>query len=191
VTFKFNSEKATEAAYQFIQREGGQLNLMKLVKLVYLLDRLSLARRGIPVVGGAYLSMKNGPVISEVLDLLNSGKLADEESSSWEKMISGRRDDYTVTSKVEEAPVFHLSESELMLIDDIYKQHGAKDQWQLRDWCHENCGEWTPLTGGRATITLSDIGKNVGKSDSEIEQICEEAKESSFLDSIFCASRHG
>ncbi len=37
---------------------------MKLVMLGYLLDRLSLDRRGIPVVGGDYLSMQNDPVTS-------------------------------------------------------------------------------------------------------------------------------
>ena len=41
---------------------------MKLVKLIYLIDRMSLDRRGIPAVGGDYLSMRNGPVTSEVLD---------------------------------------------------------------------------------------------------------------------------
>ena len=48
------------------------MNIMKLVKLIYLLDRLSLDRRGIPVVGGDYLSMRNGPVTSEVLDIINA-----------------------------------------------------------------------------------------------------------------------
>ena len=54
---------------------------MKLVKLVYLLDRLSIEKRNIPVVGGDYLSMRNGPATSEVLDLINAGKLADEDDS--------------------------------------------------------------------------------------------------------------
>ncbi|MSU62857.1 MAG: DUF4065 domain-containing protein, partial [Pedosphaera sp.] len=67
MNFSFNIRKATEVATQFLQRGGGTINTMKLVKLIYLLDRLSLDRRGIPVVGGDYLSMRNGPVVSEVL----------------------------------------------------------------------------------------------------------------------------
>ena len=46
MNFRFNITKATEGACQFIERSGGTINIMKLVKLVYLLDRLSLARRG-------------------------------------------------------------------------------------------------------------------------------------------------
>lgn len=57
MNFRFQIGKATEAACEFLDRAGRQLNIMKLVKL---LDRLSLDRRGIPVVGGDYLSMRNG-----------------------------------------------------------------------------------------------------------------------------------
>ena len=54
MNFRFNIGKATEAACLFLERAGGRMNIMKLVKLLYLLDRLSLDRRGIPVVGGDY-----------------------------------------------------------------------------------------------------------------------------------------
>jgi hypothetical protein len=62
MNFRFHIGKATEAACLFLERGGGQMNIMKLVKLLYLLDRLSLDRRGIPVCGGDYLSMRKGPV---------------------------------------------------------------------------------------------------------------------------------
>ena len=66
MNFRFNISKATEAACLLLERAGGHLNIMKLVKLMYLLDRLSIDRRGMPVAGGDYLSMRNGPVTSEV-----------------------------------------------------------------------------------------------------------------------------
>ncbi len=44
MTFRFNSREATEVASKFIEAEGGQMNVMKLVKLVYLLDRLSIQK---------------------------------------------------------------------------------------------------------------------------------------------------
>jgi hypothetical protein len=54
-----NLSKATEAACLFLERDGGQMNIMKLVKLMYLLDRLSLDQRNAPISGGDYLSMRN------------------------------------------------------------------------------------------------------------------------------------
>ncbi len=50
-----------EASCEFLQRAGGQLNLMKLGKLLELLDRLSLARRGIPVCGGGPVPISATP----------------------------------------------------------------------------------------------------------------------------------
>src|SRR5258708_3601039 len=94
-SFPFEPKKATEAAAHFILLSGGTINIMKLVKLVYLLDRESIARRGVPVVGGAYLSMRNGPVTSEVLDLINAGELWHCETN-WAKFISARSKDYEV-----------------------------------------------------------------------------------------------
>ena len=78
MNYRFDISKATDAACWLTQKEGGKINIMKLVKLLYLLDRASVAKRGVPVVGGAYYSMRNGPITSEVLDLINAGKLADE-----------------------------------------------------------------------------------------------------------------
>ncbi|MCX6925812.1 MAG: Panacea domain-containing protein, partial [Verrucomicrobia bacterium] len=78
MNFRFHIGKATEAGCLFLERAGGRMNIMKLVKLMYLLDRLSLDRRGVPVAGGDYLSMRNGPVTSELLDLINAGRLFGE-----------------------------------------------------------------------------------------------------------------
>jgi Protein of unknown function (DUF4065) len=63
---------------------------MPAVKLVYLLDRESIARRGVPVVGSVYLSMRSGPVVSELLDLINSGKLLHCDTN-WSQFISARQ----------------------------------------------------------------------------------------------------
>lgn len=185
MTFRFNARKATEVASLLIQSEGGKMNVMKLVKMVYLLDRLSIARRGIPVVGGVYYSMRNGPVTSELLDVINAGRLADESDCSWEQFISTRTGHEV--GLVDQAPVEFVSESEIQLIAEIYKEHGQKDQWQIRDWCHQNCGEWTPLQAGREKIQVEDIAVNVGKSEAEVKRISEEATESNLLSAVFSA----
>lgn len=159
------------------------MNIMKLVKLVYLLDRLSLARRGIPVVGGAYFSLPNGPITSELLDLINSGCLPSEPDCRWEDYISDRKDHDVALKSA--APREHLSPAEMDLIEEIFREHGAKDQWELRDWCHEHCEEWTPLEEGRDRIRLEKIARAVGKSEEQIKRLGEEAQELNFLASAF------
>jgi uncharacterized phage-associated protein len=62
---RFNEQKATQAAARFLKLANGKMNYLKLIKLLYLLDRESLNRRGRPVTGDQYYSMKLGPVLSE------------------------------------------------------------------------------------------------------------------------------
>lgn len=179
MNFRFDITKATEVACEFLKREGGTINIMKLIKLVYLLDRLSVARRGIPVVGGAYFSLPNGPITSELVDLVNSGGLWGVKECHWDDFISDRENHQV--KLVKEASRDHLSDSEMDLIAAIYHEHGTKDQWQLRDWCHEHCGEWSPLQEGRERIDLEKVAVNVGKSDDEVRRIREEAAETNLL----------
>jgi hypothetical protein len=183
VSFRFDITKATEVACQFLKREGGTINIMKLVKLVYLLDRRSLECRGIPVVGGAYFSLPNGPITSELLDLVNSGCLWGAKDCHWEEFISDRQDHQVTMTK--EPPPDHLAPAELDLIDEVYREHGAKDQFGLRDWCHEHCEEWTPLEQGRDRIPLERLARAVGKSEEQISRLKEEAEELNLLAAAF------
>lgn len=183
MNFRFHIGKATEAGCLFLERAGGRMNIMKLVKLMYLLDRLSLDRRGVPVAGGDYLSMRNGPVTSEVLDLINAGRLFGEPDQRWEQSVSDRRDHDV---KLEQMPAReHLSDAEAALLDEIWREHGSKDQWQLVDWCHAHCKEWTPVTNGCAPIAVEQIGMALGKTPQQIQRLRQEAVELNRLDEIF------
>jgi len=183
MNFRFHIGKATEAACEFLQRAGGRINIMKLVKLLYLLDRLSLDRRGIPVVGGDYLSMRNGPVTSEMLDLINAGRLEGDNDFRWEQCVSDRRNH---DIQLEHLPAReHLSAAEVKLLEDIWAEHGGKDQWQLVEWCHAHCGEWTPLARGCAPIAVERIAQALGKPPELVQKLAREAAELNRLDEIF------
>lgn len=185
VNFHFDIEKATDASLQFIVREGGKINVMKLIKLIYLLDRLSIQRRGVPVVGGVYFSMRNGPVTSELLDLVNAGELAGEENSRWESLISDRKSHEIAIRSSAPPERDSLADVEIELIDDLFAEHGGKSQWQLRDWCHERCAEWTPLQNGRERIDIEELATNAGHSEKSARRIAHEARESNLLARAF------
>ena len=183
MNFRFNIAKATEAACLFLERGGGQMNIMKLVKLMYLLDRLSLDRRGLPVCGGDYLSMRNGPVTSEVLDLINEGRLYREADQRWEQSISDRAGHQVALQQMPERE--QVSNAEVKLLDEIWREHGGKSQWQLVKWCHEHCKEWTPVSSGKSPISVEQIGEALGKAGDEIAWLTREARELNRLNEIF------
>ena len=186
MNFRFQIGKATETVCAFLERTGGEINTLKLAKLVYLLDRLSIDRRGIPVVGGDYLSMRNGPVTSELLDLINAGRLAGEQDNTWEQCITDRLNHEVKLVRM--PPRRFLSDADLELIDEIWAQHGKRDQWQLRDWCHVHCGEWTPVTRGCAPIAVERIGQALGKPPEAVARLAREAAELNLLDDIFASA---
>jgi len=186
MNFRVHIGKATETACEFLERSGGQINIMKLLNLCYLLDRMSLDQRGIPVVGGDYLSMRNGPVTSELLDLINAGRLEGEPNACWEHSISDR---VNHEIKLEQKPERQqVSESELELIEAVWQEHGQRDQWQLVEWCHAHCGEWTPQARGCAPIAVERIAQALGKAPEIVRKLTREAAELNQLDEIFAAA---
>ena len=63
------------------------MNYTKFIKLLYLADRAALIRWGRPISTDRYVSMKHGPVLSNVFDLVNFGWLS-EKAGSWSSVIS-------------------------------------------------------------------------------------------------------
>ena len=174
MNFSFDASKASQVAGWFLQQQGGRMNIMKLIKLAYLLDRLSLERRGLPVLGGDYFSMKNGPVISEVLDLINAGRL-DGMETDWEKFIADRQNHEV---EIRQPPgTGQLSEAEQMLMAETQARFGQMDAFQLVKWCHDNCPEWHPLSRGRREIQVEDILSAVGKTPGQIQRIVQREAE--------------
>ena len=57
----------------FLKNSGGSINRIKLVKLMYLMDREALLARVAPVTNDAYYSLPHGPVPSNVYNLIRHG----------------------------------------------------------------------------------------------------------------------
>lgn len=147
------------------------MNYMKLIKLLYLMDRTALARWGHPVTYDRYVSMPHGPVLSTTLDRINEEDDPDRPSF-WSKFVSPPHG-YCV-SLVADPSDDDLSAAETGLIDDIYRQFGNMSQWQLRDYCHASLSEWTDPEGSSVAIHYRDILQAVGKTEAEAEEIVAE-----------------
>jgi len=182
--FPFDANKATEIAALFMRKDGDSINVMKLIKLAYLLDRLSIRERGVPVMGGWYLSMKHGPVTGDLLDLANSDFGA-EDCPEWTKHISDRANHEI--GLLADPGTDHLAETEIKLAETIWGDFGHLDQWALRDWCHRHCPEWTVIDSGRREITIGSLCQSLGLPASEAEEISRSASELAYIDSVINA----
>ena len=180
--FPFDRLKAAESASEFIRLAGGKISVLKLVKLMYLLDRESLKERNIPVVGGEYFSMPHGPVTSEVLNSINHER--GEGGGHWSELIS-KRSVWREVRAIHQSSNENLSPYELSMIQRLHDQHKSRNKYQLRDWCHVNCKEYEEIFSGRLPIKIEVLASQIDRTAGEIES---SAKEAMFMQSIFAAA---
>jgi uncharacterized phage-associated protein len=160
----FNESKATQVASRFLVLRGGHMNYLKLIKLLYLLDRAALLKWGRTVTTDRYVSMDQGPVLSRVYDLI-----CDESKPGapafWRDHISEPINHEVRLLKP--AGDDELSPAEEDLIQEIFEEHGHKNRWALRDFCHA-LPEWQDPDGSSIPIQIRDILKAGDKTAAEI-----------------------
>lgn len=165
---RFNEAKTTQAAARFLRLAGGRMNYMKLIKLLYLADRGALLKWGRPISGDRYFSMKLGPVLSEVHDLITEVPLPGNDTC-WTRYIAPLSN-YEVELKAEPGND-ELSGAEEKLIEEIFAAYGRYEPFELVEMLHKTLPEWKETTSGRVPLGYRDILEAAGKPGEEIEEI--------------------
>jgi uncharacterized phage-associated protein len=176
---RFREDKTTQAAAILLELSGGRMNYMKLIKLLYLVDRTALSSWGQPVSFDLYVSMNQGPVLSRTLDLINEGRRPGH-TSYWNEHISSPQG-YSVRL-IHPTDADKLSDAEVDLIHEVYEQFGHMDKWDLVDLLHRELGEWKHPHGSCTAIGYEDILKAVGKDETELSAILGELALVTYLD---------
>ena len=161
---KFREDRATQIAALLITKEGGSINIVKLIKLMYYVDRAAIIRWGYPVTSDSHYSLPNGPILSFTLNLINE----DMDGSYWTQYISSR--EAHKVCLLESPSTDALSEAEISLIDEIYDQLGDLKPFQLVELSHL-LPEWEDPQGSRRPISYRTILKSEGYSEEDIEDI--------------------
>ena len=117
-----------------------------------------------------YVSMKHGPVLSNVLNLISFGSLS-EKAGSWSSLIfnpSGY--DVSLEREISEEDFEELSVAERKLLDEIWGKYGGLDEWELVDLLHD-VGEWQDPHGTSVPISYSEILRAGGRSEDFIAAV--------------------
>jgi len=143
---------------------------MKLIKLLYLADREALKRWGRPVTTDRFVSMTHGPVLSQVLDRINSGS-APGEPSPWSELISAP-DGYDVRLAAPTvAPADdELSEAETELLAEVFEGYGHRNRWELVELVHA-LPEWKDPEGSSIPFEYGDVLRAMGSPETEVEAV--------------------
>lgn len=165
--FAFDEKKATQATGLLIQKSGGSINYMKLIKILYLANREALARWGKPIVPDGFYSLPRGPILSRVLSLINE-QLRPGTPSFWKDHISAPQD-YSI--KLTQDPgCDEFSRREVSLLYEVFSKYGRMSEWDLVDWCHKHLKEWKDPEGSCIEIEPAEILAAAGWKQEEIRE---------------------
>lgn len=179
----FNFKRAVQCLNYFATKEGGKINKMKAIKLIWLSDRLHIRKYGKPITFDKYVAMKNGPVPSSIRDFTQdcSPFLEDVEIQYRDAFITPISKYDLETTNEPELKV--LAKTNVKVMDEVYQVFGDKTHFELSDLSH-NFPEWHKYKsyfdvnqGGRKNIDMIDFFKNNVKNidyfneDSEIVEL--------------------
>ncbi len=143
------------------------MSYLKLIKLLYLLDREALLRWGRPVTTDRHVSMDNGPVVSRIYDLIRE-EPAPGTDPIWRHYISAPQE-YEV-ALIAEPLIDELSTAEEELIQEIFSKYGKMTRWDLVRISHD-LPEWQDPHGSAIPIEYRDILRAGKKTESEIAAV--------------------
>ena len=166
--FEFEERRAVQAAAVLIRIEGGTLNYTKLLKLLYLADRRSLVETGRTITGSTFVSMENGPVLSEVYNCIKQ----EPARPLWDEHIA--RDGRYDVRLIKEAFDDQLSDYDVTVLKDLSTRHRCDDCWRMIDIVH-GLREWRdPKPARVAPLPASEILRANGVDEETIRALAKQ-----------------
>jgi len=133
---EFDHKKATQAINYLAKKEGGKIDKLKLIKLIYFADRFHLRRYGRPIANDAYLAMPLGPVGSSVKDIAEFSDFLDETERGYAATYLGTGGLVNTIVSIADVDMEVFSKSELEALDFAYSEFGNKSPLALVDITH-------------------------------------------------------
>lgn len=178
IVFNFNEIKATQVAALLLSLNNNELNYTKLIKLLYIIEKISLERFNCPVIGDEYYSLPKGPIVSRILNIIKNDWTYEGDGNYWNIYLSKNN---KILQLKGNPGTNELSKRETKLIieiDEKFKKHSFGD---MIDYCHlkELFPEWEDpkrLNLKRLEIDIEKLLLKMRKSEIEIQMIRNETK---------------
>jgi uncharacterized phage-associated protein len=131
----FNYKKAVQALNLIAIKNGGSINKMKAIKLIWLSDRLHLRKFGRSITGDTYYALQNGPVPSATRDILETSFFSSDIATEYASEFIAVIDKYHYKSKNQmNLDVFSQTDKDILEI--IFNSYKSLDQFQLSELSH-------------------------------------------------------
>lgn len=183
----FNPLKVAQAAAVLLKTEQGRrMSRLRLLKLLYIADRESLAERARPITGDKPVAMDHGPVLSHTYNLI---KGQDFHSPQWDQFLqqAGSRD----VQMVADPGVGKLTRYEIGKLQEVAARFKDANDWDIAEYTH-TFEEWAknrPGERSRNEIPLEDLLTATGRAEARDELLATARAESAFTRLISSAKR--
>lgn len=128
---KTDLNKIVQIILYFLKKEGGKSNYTKIIKLIFLADKLHLKKYWRTISSDSYIAMKLWPVASSSLNIIkNFEVMFPDQKQIFEKI------NYDIFSD-KNVDLEYFSESEIEVLEDIYKRFWNYDYTKLIDETHK------------------------------------------------------
>jgi len=183
----FDEVKMTQAAAFFLRLapDHKYRKYRKLVRLMYLADRESLTQLGYSITKGKHYSLPQGPVVSEVNDLLTGNHSAEALTTGyWGKHILC--DKQNGVRMIRDPGTGRLGASHIRILERIANEFGTMTDDELGEVTHALPEYRYPGAGGRIPIAATTI---LGLGNFAVEQVEGIVQENEALDFLRQLSR--
>lgn len=161
----FNYKKAVQSLNYLAVKNGGVLNKMKAIKLIWLADRLNIRKFGRTITGDEYYALKNGSVPSATRNILESSDFSEDMALDYSSgYIESDRFDY---KSIASPNLKVFSKTDIETINIIFDKYKDLDHFALSSLSHQ-FPEWKKFESAldkklssRFSIDISDFFKNV------------------------------
>lgn len=184
----FRDGKVAQMAAYLLDKAGGSMNILKLMKLLYLADREAFSRFGYSLSEDQMVSMPQGPVLSKTLDLINGYQVPGVEH--WDSWIEDREN-----HEVRLRRPFRMEDANLLSRDatetlrSVWADFGRLNQWELVKYTHDNCAEWSDPNGSSKQISSLKVFAALGKDAHVAKALDEELQNQKRFDDLFGSER--
>ena len=162
----FDYKKATQTInYLASCTKSKQINIMRVLKLIWAADRYHIRKYGRTVLGDKYIAMRFGPVASKAKDLMERTIALQIDETKYRDQYIKRLNKYTIES-INKVDFDFFSETDIEALKFAAKEFGKIEKFNLSNFTHEY-PEWKKyeqlLESGKSeweVINLNDFFKN-------------------------------
>jgi Protein of unknown function (DUF4065) len=173
VMFRFHIRKSIEASAQLLKLHEKSIECISLLRMLYLCDRLTLEKMDQTIAGGLYLCTNFGLIVESVRDLMEGKSSMKNESALWYEFFSctSESERHISLNPGKDPGSDNLCQIEKEIIREIYDKYSHLNP-SNEDWTMKT-PEWKRCTGKSNKVTVPDILKQLGRTDEDIDEICQ------------------